>query len=405
MNRIDFKINSLISYILQILVICSILCVLSVFQEILSVRLSERILALIGFCTCSIFFCRYHSLLDKVGWVYCISLLVISIVHTDMVTVENTFMSSVRWLNIFLLILLYKNLNLNTRWLLYFAFVFYITECGICIIEKLGKFYVIDYSMADSMQATNAKAYQYTFMDFRSRGLLLHPLYNANVISIFMGYILVSSRLKRYFQIILLLLGLFAVWSCNSRGCIAVWLLILTYRLFFYKQNVWKVLIALFFLYMIIPNVIVLVQQSGLLGRFNFDFSDSSSETRLTAFELFFIYPWKTEDIVYGLGDWIYYPFTEIRLENGFLLNLSYWGWIVGSIKSFAEIYLTYKCLSFYSFNDKIIIMLAIWGVASLNNNMTYIMLLSFFLLANIFLNTENHCGMKIKNIFFLFKK
>ncbi len=347
----------------------------------------------------------YHSLLDKVGWVYCISLLVISIVHTDMVTVENTFMSSIRWLNIFLLILLYKNLNLNTRWLLYFAFVFYITECGICIIEKLGKFYVIDYSMADSMQATNAKAYQYTFMDFRSRGLLLHPLYNANVISIFMGYILVSSRLKRYFQIILLLLGLFAVWSCNSRGCIAVWLLILTYRLFFYKQNVWKVLIALFFLYMIIPNVIVLVQQSGLLGRFNFDFSDSSSETRLTAFELFFIYPWKTEDIVYGLGDWIYYPFTEIRLENGFLLNLSYWGWIVGSIKSFAEIYLTYKCLSFYSFNDKIIIMLAIWGVASLNNNMTYIMLLSFFLLANIFLNTENHCGMKIKNIFFLFKK
>lgn len=91
MNRIDFKINSLISYILQILVICSILCVLPVFQEILSVRLSERILALIGFCTCSIFFCRYHSLLDKVGWVYCISLLVISIVHTDMVTVENTF--------------------------------------------------------------------------------------------------------------------------------------------------------------------------------------------------------------------------------------------------------------------------------------------------------------------------
>lgn len=77
MNRIDFKINSLISYILQILVICSILCVLPVFQEILSVRLSERILALIGFCTCSIFFCRYHSLLDKVGWVYCISLFVL----------------------------------------------------------------------------------------------------------------------------------------------------------------------------------------------------------------------------------------------------------------------------------------------------------------------------------------
>lgn len=38
---------------------------------------------------------------------------------------------------------------------------------------------------------------------------------------------------------------------------------------------------------MIIPNVIVLVQQSGLLGRLVFDFSDSSSETRLTAFELF----------------------------------------------------------------------------------------------------------------------
>ena len=54
--------------------------------------------------------------------------------------------------------------------------------------------------MADSMQTTNAKGISVYFYGFQKQRIIIYPLYNADVISIFMGYILVSSRLKDIFK-------------------------------------------------------------------------------------------------------------------------------------------------------------------------------------------------------------
>lgn len=384
-NRIESK-------IFQFLALSSIISTTPAFQELISATVAGWILNVICLCTCLFFFARYSYLLDKIGWLYCVALFLIIPFHYGMPMVDNAIRESIRWINIILLFYLYKGKNFEVKWLIYSAFLFYIVECTCCIIEKLGHFYLIDYTNADGMQATSLEAYEYDSENFRSRGLLLHPLYNANVISIFMGYILISTKLKKPIQFILLLLGLLAIWACNSRACIAIWLLILLYRFFLYNMKIWHLLLGILSLYLIVPWLIEFIQQSSILGRFNLDFSDSSSETRLIAFILFYTYPWTVEDIIFGLGDWIYYPLSEISLENGFLLNWAYWGWIVGSIKSFTEIYVTYKCLPNYNLRDKLIIMAATWGIASANNNMINISILSFFFLANSTFNKMNSC-------------
>lgn len=391
------KASKVESRIFQFLALSSIIVVTPAFQELISVTISGWILNVICLCTCLFFFTRYSYLLDKVGWLYCIALIIIIPFHYGIPTVDNPIRDSIRWINIILLFYLYRGKDFDVKWLVYGAFLFYILECSCCIIEKLGHFYFIDYTNADKMTATNLEAYEYDFENFRSRGLLLHPLFNANVVSIFMGYILVSTKLKRPIQIVLLLLGLLAIWACNSRACIAIWLLILLYRFFLYNMKVWHLLLGILSLCLIVPWLIEFIQQSGILGRFNLDFSDSSSNTRLIAFTLFYAYPWTVEDIIFGLGDWIYYPLSEISLENGFLLNWAYWGWIVGSIKSFTEIYVTYKCLPQYQLKEKFIIMAAIWGVASANNNMINITVLTYFFLVNFSFNIKVHLTNNIR--------
>lgn len=386
------RVSKIESRIFQFLALSSIIVVTPAFQELISVTISGWILNVICLCTCLFFFTRYSYLLDKAGWLYCIALVIIIPFHYGIPTVDNPIRDSIRWINIILLFYLYRGKNFDVKWLVYGAFLFYILECSCCIIEKLGHFYFIDYERAEQGLATSLEAYEYDFEDFRSRALLLHPLHNANVISVFVGYILISNKLKRSFQVILILLGLLAIWACNSRACIAIWLLILLYRFFLYNMKIWHLLLGIISLCFIIPWLIEFIEQSSILGRFNLDFSDSSSETRLIAFPLFFSYPWTIENIIIGLGDWIYYPLTDVSLENGFLLNWAYWGWIIGSIKSFTEIYITYKCLPQYALKDKLIIMAATWGVASANNNMIDCMILSSFFLANVSLNIKNNC-------------
>ena len=394
-NRIESK-------IFQFLALSSIISTTPAFQELISATVAGWILNIICLCTCLFFFTRYSYLLDKVGWLYCIALFLIIPFHYGIPTVDNAIRESIRWINIILLFYLYKGRDFDTKLIVFSAFLFYIIECSCCIMEKLGHFYFIDYTSADKMQATSLEAYEYDFETFRSRGLLLHPLYNANVISIFMGYILVSTKLKRPVQIILLTLGLLAIWSCNSRACIAIWLLILLYRFFLYNMKIWHLLLGILSLCLIVPWLIEFIQKSNVLGRFNLDFTDGSSETRLIAFTLFYSYPWTFENIFIGLGDWIYYPLTDVALENGFLLNWAYWGWLIGSIKSFTEIYITYRCLSNYNLRNKLIIMAAIWGVASANNNMINISVLSFFFLANVAFKMNSNKSYETKKQYFL---
>lgn len=373
------------SHILQILIICSVICVIPAFGELFSFKISGRIHTVVALIILTVFFLRYNYLLDSQGWVYIISLSIFAILHFNLPTIDRLGKNCLIWINLIVIIYLSKNCKSNAKFLLYCVISFYIIECSLCVIEKLWHFYLIDYSNSEMMSATKGTVDDYDFINFRSRGFLLHPLYNANVISIYMGYLLVSNQFTQRVRIMLLIIGVLGIWACNSRGCELVWIVILIYR-FSSLKTYFLILVVLSVI--LFPVVLEFGQKYGIWGRLN-DFSDDSVNSRFLAYSVFFAHSWTLSEIVTGLGDWIYYPSSQTIIENGFLLNCAYWGWIIGSIKSFIEISLTYRCLTSYKFKEKMIIMLSFWGVASLNSNIINILFLSFFSIINIAFNAS----------------
>ena len=120
---------------------------------------------------------------------------------------------------------------------------------------------------------------------------------------------------------------------------------------------------------------------SGALGRFSFDFSDGSSATRWESFLFFAMQDWDLETILLG-GRYIKMPGTDLLLENGILLNLSYWGWLVGTLKTILEMIISYVVINKYDRRDKFIVVFAFWGVALTNNIITGLLPLTFFVFA-----------------------
>jgi hypothetical protein len=223
---------------------------------------------------------------------------------------------------------------------------------------------------------------------FRSYSLMLHPLFNANTVSICLAFILCSNHIKGIYQFLLFVLGLFALWGFNSRGAMIIWGIILLYRIILYKAKLAYTIIILVVLYFALPPLVEWVLFSGYFGRLaDFDFTDGSTMTRFEAFDAFLSEKWDFYDILAG-GREFCYPGTNLILENGFLLDLGYWGMIVGSIKIIGEILITYKAIKYYPIRDKIIIFLAMWGVAFMNNNSYQTWLMPIFVMACICFNS-----------------
>lgn len=263
--------------------------------------------------------------------------------------------------------------------------IFYILECCISIYEKITLTHLISYTATEELAATSL-----TMIDssvFRSFSLMFHPLFNANTVSIFLAFIFCSHRIKPFYKNAFIILGLLALWGFNSRGAMIIWGVILVYRLVLYKTKLLYVSIMLVVLYFAIPPLIEWVVYSGLFGRLTeMDFSDSSSLTRLEAFNVFFNERWNIQDIVVG-GRVLCYPSTDLTLENGALLDLGFWGLIVGSIKIICEIVITYKAVEKYDVRDRILIMIAVWGVAFMNNNSFQTWPMTIFVLACVTFN------------------
>lgn len=74
-----------------------------------------------------------------------------------------------------------------------------------------------------------------------------------------------------------------------------------------------------------------------------------------------------------GVADYVY-------IENGYLMDLGYWGFFLGAIKILGEMIISYQALGRFLFKDKVIIMIALWGVAIMNNNTFFAFLLPFYL-------------------------
>lgn len=246
-----------------------------------------------------------------------------------------------------------------------FVVFFYVVECLISVYERLEMTHVITYSddLIEGFLNTTSQD------RFRSTSLMFHPLYNANAVSIAMAFILCSPQIKVLYKWVLFALGLAALWGFNSRGVLIIWAIILLYRFTLYQAQWWKVIASLVVLYFMLPLLIDWLLVSNLLGRLGtFDLSDESTATRLIALDVFLNQRWNIEDLLIG-GRVIYYPRSTISLENGVLLDLGYWGILLGSIKIICEILISFCALRHLELRAKLIIMMATWGVAIMNNN------------------------------------
>ena len=85
--------------------------------------------------------------------------------------------------------------------LLFLALAFYSTECGIAVYERIttNRLFTYDTDIMEGFVTIGDSIAS----EFRSFSLLGHPLNNANVVSLFMGFLLVNNSLKNKYKDIL----------------------------------------------------------------------------------------------------------------------------------------------------------------------------------------------------------
>ena len=139
--------------------------------------------------------------------------------------------------------------------------------------------------------------------------------------------------------------------------------------------------------YFFYPFLFEFIESTGLLGRFiSKDFDDESTNARLLAFVWFAMQDWNIESVLMG-GKMILMPGSNLTLENGILVTLGYWGWFVGTFKVILEFLISYNSLTIYNVKEKLILMIAFWGVALTNNNSFHHWPLALFVLTVIAFN------------------
>lgn len=279
-----------------------------------------------------------------------------------------------------------------------FFVLFYVLECGISVYEKISMTHFYEYKNIENFSAT--RSLMDDNMVFRSFSLMFHPLFNANTVSICLAFIFCSNQIRRIYKYALIVLGLLALWGFNSRGALMIWGILIFYRIALYKAKLSYTIIILCVSYFAIPPLLEWIMYSGVFGRLTeIDFSDSSTLTRFAAFDAFQSEDWSMENILIG-GKTICYPGTQLILENGPLLDLGYWGIVIGLIKVVCEILITYKAIVKYTTKDKILILLAVWGVAFMNNNSFQTWLMPMFVMACVTFNEHMlYRETEIKNI------
>lgn len=371
--------NFLLQFLLLVAVIPSIFAIREYIGDVVAGRMLWLLLLVIIF----LFSNKYK--IPQISKIY-ISAIVLGYLFHYLYGIGENFNTTVlaRIVPIILLSVAHKQTRKPSVFIL-FSLIFYILECGISIYEKINVSYLIKYKTLDEFNALNNLISDNN--EFRSVSLMLHPLYNANTVSIFLIFILFSDKLRKWEKYVLIIIGLLALWAFNSRAAMIIWFIIIIYKFFFYNTKHIRFIISLVVLYFIIPIVIDYVITSGIFGRLTDMTSlDNSSLSRITAFDIFFNERWTFNDIVFG-GRLLCYPGTDITLENGILLDLGYWGLIIGTIKVICEFIITYNVVIKYKLMDRILIILAIWGVAFMNNNSFQTWIIPMFIMADITFN------------------
>lgn len=168
------------------------------------------------------------------------------------------------------------------------AFVFFIVETGMAVIERIIGTDIIGWRTSDQTLIMDDG-----YSGFRSTSLWGHPLYNALIVSTFMFFIITSS-LKQKYKFGLYLLGYFAILGFNTRGSMVGTALMLGVYVFHYVVFAKNVSLKRR-MQLLGGTIIVFIVGVFLLFRMNYGgrllemglFDDSSAQTRIDVFSIF----------------------------------------------------------------------------------------------------------------------
>jgi len=312
-------------------------------------------------------------------WIY-IGILLIGLIFHSLVPEAQKYSinDSFKWIILSLLIISKRKYNFPSSFYKLLLIIL-LVHCSIGLYEYKFQKHIFAYTFVEEFDNFESST------QFRAFGLMQHPLYAANILLIIMSFLLVNRNIHNKLKIPFIILGTIALLCFNSRAAMMIWFCVLFYRLFLYKTNLVVTasigIVLYFFLMSDLSSI--LLSKITFLGRLaeKGNLSDDSSLTRLASYSLFFNSRWNFQDIVYG-GRIIYMPGSDLSLENGILLTISWWGWLIGPLKVILELTISYLCLEKYSIKEKFIILISCWGCAFANNNSFTPFVFAFFIVS-----------------------
>ena len=243
---------------------------------------------------------------------------------------------------------------------------FFITECGLAIVEWILK---INFFLYEGLSGV-------WFEFFRSTSLMGHPLANAQIIAVFMTFIVVSDFKKKIVQILLFFLGYVSLFCFSTRGAILV-ITVFTAPYFLWKINKttpknrkWIIKFGIFCMFCILIYLIIYTPLGGRLT--GMELMDQSGKSRLDVL-YFYNYYDTTDQILWGhpgLYNYIMGRLGESGVENGIICLILEYGIIFAIIMLLLLFRFQFHKLSVYSKFEKWLLLSVFYIIGTMNPNL-----------------------------------
>lgn len=268
-------------------------------------------------------------------------------------------------------------------------FIFYITETGMAILERIIGHNIFGWS-GGIMELSNQN-----IGGFRSTALLGHPLSNALIVSTIMSFIL-FSQIKVRLKLILWVLGYLAILCFNTRSSIVgnamIFATYFLYTLFIDKTIEHKEKKILIFLSLCIFLALIIVITTTQIGGRLFELGlldEGSAQVRIDTWSIFNFF--KLEDFLWGID---YNHIQMILYSTGILATENFWidflfsfGFVFLCIYTILYMVLFTQLFKHYKFLNKACIIGTFILIASTNNSLStsFLPLFIFIFLCHIF--------------------